>query len=444
MMPVPPAQPVQPVLHDVARLVRDQLHRYSAAVLPFRLDGDHVPPLVHAGTDEAARHVGQLSQALKAAQRAGREHFLLLGAGDGRLSDALVTALPEQVTLTVLEPHPARVRSAMEAGRMQWWRESGRHRLVTDTSSWALLLLLVQAGMTPANTTMMLHPQLTGKERAWCRDWQRLFAGVKETAGWQDSEHDSQQGSQHAGQRKEAGLRPDAPLALGLIAHPDEPNLAGFFAQIPDWLHEVVVVWDAAEMHAVPQAARVALSACAVPVREFARPLGGNFAAQRNAVLDACSTEWIFFLDGDERLSAKGWSALPALMQSGVGGFAFPRWTRMGSEAECRAGFGLWPDVQLRLFRKGKETRFERNVHEVVRNVCGSLGLALTIHIDHYSHLWKDMDILAQKLRAFDEAAGRNAMHRLSEEYPAVPCELFGVLEGLFKEDRFLLLPVAT
>ena len=432
MMPVPPAQPVppvQPASRDAERLVRDQLHRYSAAVLPFRLDGDHLPTPVRASADEAAR---QFSQALKAAQRAGREHFLLLGTGDGRLPDALAVGLPEHVTLTVLEPHPGRVRLAMEEGRMQWWRDSGRHRLVTDTSSWALLMLLVQAGMSSGNTTMMLHPQLTENERVWCRDWQRLFTGVKEVV------------KDHGSKRNEAGVPPVTPLTLGLIAHPDEPNLAGFFAQVPDWLHEVVVVWDAANMHAVPQSARSAAGACAVTVREFARPLGGNFAAQRNAVLDACSTEWIFFLDGDERLSAKGWSALPALMHSGAGGFAFPRWTRMGSEAVCRAGFGLWPDVQLRLFRRGEKTRFERTVHEVVRDVCGSLGLALTIHIDHYSHLWKDMDMLAQKLRAFDEAAGRNAMHRLSEEYPAVPCELFGVLEGLCKEDRFLLLPVAT
>ncbi|MFV0350180.1 MAG: hypothetical protein ACK5JO_16530 [Halodesulfovibrio sp.] len=424
-----PARHCPPHPHDAARLVRDQLHRYSAAVLPFRLDGDHLPTLVRASADEAER---QFSQALKAAQRAGRDHFLLLGAGDGRLPDALAAALPEQVTLTVLEPHPGRVRSAMEEGRMQWWREAGRHRLVTDTSSWALLVLLVQAGMSSANTTMMLHPQLTENERVWCRDWQRLFTGVKEAA------------NAHGKERKEVGIQPATPLTLGLIAHPDEPNLDGFFAQVPDWLHEVVVVWDAGDVETVPQATRSAVDACAVPVRQMARPLAGNFAAQRNAVLAACSTEWIFFLDGDERLSAKGWAELPALMHSGAGGFAFSRWTRMGNEAGCRAGFGLWPDVQLRLFRRGEKTRFERSVHEVVRDVSGSLALALTIHIDHYSHLWKDMNMLAQKLRAFDEAAGRNAMHRLSEEYPVVPCELFGVLEGMCKEDNVLLLPVAT
>ncbi|UZP68930.1 glycosyltransferase [Desulfovibrio mangrovi] len=406
---------------DAARLVRDQLHVYSAAVLPFRMGERALPELPENSFDTVQRH---LQQALRAAQRTGRSHFLLLGCGDGRLPDAIAAALPDNVTLTVLELHPERVRQAMERGHMGWWREAGRHRLVTDVSSWALLVLLAQAGLTSANTAMMLHPQLSEQEKEACRGWQRLFTGSALLAGGK-----AEQGA-------------DGPLTLGIIAHPQEPNLHEFFAHVPDWVHEVVLVWDADTMEALPVSVRSAAESCAVPVRQVARPLGGDFAAQRNAVLAACSTEWILFLDGDERLSPEAWAVLPALMRQGVGGYVFPRWTRIGSEAQCRAGFGLWPDVQLRLFRRGPQTRFERNVHEVVRHVAGPLALTLTMHIDHYSHLWKDMNMLAQKLRTFDEAAGREAMHRLNKEYPAVSCELFGVMEGMCGQDSCLLLPV--
>lgn len=481
-------------------MTRDLLHAYTAAVLPFRLgEAGRSPEPQDLQTQ--AMLAGRVRQALRVAERAGRPHFLLLGAGDGLLADALAEALPDGVTMTVVELQPERVRQAMQQGRLGWWQRAGRHRLVADASSWAVLVLLAQAGPDPREATMMLHPQLPDEERESLRRWQRLFAGAHTlfcTAGHiqahaphtpghapeQASEQASEQVSERATERAselesghtpgcESGhiLRHTADLTLGLIVHPDEPGLEDFFAQVPAWVREVVVVWDAPHVPAVPPvlpvpAAAAVSAACAVPVRHSARPLDGDFAAQRNSVLALCNTEWILFLDGDERLPPGMWNALPVLMEAdfrragsqpgetagtgralcgaeqvgcpdcrsgmeagSAGGFAFPRWTRVGDAQTCRAGFGLWPDLQLRLLRLGVQTRFENKVHEAVRGLPGPVAVVLTGHMDHFSHVWKDPQTLAGRLGVFDDAAGRAGMHRLNEEYPGVPCAVLRALE---------------
>ncbi|GFM37165.1 hypothetical protein [Desulfovibrio psychrotolerans] len=442
-------------------MIRDLLHAYTAAVLPFRLGAAVLPAAEPQALQTQAMLAGRVRQALRVAERAGRPHFLLLGAGDGLLADALADTLPDGVTMTVVELQPERVRQAMQQGRLGWWQRAGRHRLVADASPWAVLVLLAQAGLDPRAATMMLHPQLPEDERESLRRWQRLFAGAHAVFCCADHQlgHAADNESGHTAGHP---LSHTASLTLGLIVHPDEPGLEDFFAQVPAWLHEVVVVWDAPQ---VPAAAAVS-AACAVPVRHSARPLEGDFAAQRNSVLALCNTEWILFLDGDERLPAGTWNALPVLMKAdfrravsqrneaaeteqavhaagqascpecrsgmeagSVGGFAFPRWTRVGDAQTCRAGFGLWPDMQLRLLRPGTQTRFENKVHEAVRGLSGPVAVMLTGHMDHFSHVWKDPQTLAGRLSVFDDAAGRTGMHRLNEEYPGVPCAVLRALE---------------
>ncbi len=259
-----------------ARLMRDQLHRYTAALLPYALgNGAGLSPLVSAPDKEDA----WLRQALRAAERGGREHFLLLGVGDGRLPDALAEALPASVIMTVLELQPERVRAAMREGRLGWWREAGRHRLVADTSPWALLVLLVQAGVVSSDAGMMLHPALKEAEREAFRRWQRVFSGAVLRGGAADTDSDVSTAAAKA-----------AALTVGVITHAEEPRLDDFFASVPSWVHEVLVVWDAP---GVPAAADRLSRGCPARVRHHARPLDGDFGAQRNCVLEQCATEWL-------------------------------------------------------------------------------------------------------------------------------------------------------
>jgi (heptosyl)LPS beta-1,4-glucosyltransferase len=94
-----------------------------------------------------------------------------------------------------------------------------------------------------------------------------------------------------------------------------------------------------------------------------------NFAAQRNAALDAVEAEWVFFVDADER-------ATPALAEEvrrvinyrderERAGWWVPRHNIMIGH-RMRGG-GWYPDHQLRLLRRGRaQYDAQRPVHEVV------------------------------------------------------------------------------
>jgi len=201
-------------------------------------------------------------------------------------------------------------------------------------------------------------------------------------------------------------------LSVGAILHPDEPELDAFFAQFPDWVREVVVIWDA---ETVPDRE----FACAAPVRHLARPLD-DFSKQRNRMLDECTGEWLLYLDGDELFSEDTWSLFTALLLiKRLAACYFPRMTLYPDESRCKVGFGLWPDLQLRLFRREPEIRFERPVHEKLTGVKGRTALVLDAPILHYSRMRKSPEVLEAKLKRFD-AAGSGPAHRLNDDYPTL------------------------
>jgi glycosyltransferase involved in cell wall biosynthesis len=113
------------------------------------------------------------------------------------------------------------------------------------------------------------------------------------------------------------------------------------------------------------------------------RPWPG-YAAQKNFGLAQARGAWILSLDADETVSA----ALRADIEAVVAragphdGYEVPRrnifrgrWVRHG---------GLYPDWQLRLFRRGRGRFGERAVHESVR-VDGTVG-RLAGHLEHHSY----------------------------------------------------------
>jgi len=379
------------------------LRDYTRAMLPWTLgEPRNAQPIRESGT---AAHAERL---LKAARRAPREHVLLLGFGDGSLASALASALPPERALTVCTLNADGVRLAARHAA-PWW-EDGRHCVLADASPRAHLLLLHAFGRNPSGCTLMLNPTLAPEELEAHRQLQRLLISTERLDFPLAAAENARTGR----------------LSAAAILHPDEPDLHDFFAQFPAWLHELVVVWDA---DAPPASAPTA----ACPVRHLARRLAGDFAAQRNAALAAAAGEWIFFLDGDERLSADGWRRLPMLTAQadglGAGGIAWPRVTFWPDGEHVLAGFGLWPDLQLRLLRAAPGLRFERPVHEVVTGVPGSVLIDAGMQIRHLSRLLKNRETLAAKLRVFDAAAG-HAQHRLNEEYPTLPAEFMRLVEA--------------
>lgn len=124
-----------------------------------------------------------------------------------------------------------------------------------------------------------------------------------------------------------------------------------------------------------------------------------NFAAQRNAALEAVEAEWIFFVDADERVP-------PALAEEvrrvirlegdeARAGWWVPRHNYMAGHR--MQGGGWYPDHQLRLLRRS-EARYDpaHPVHEIVI-LDGEAGYLQNAFV-HYNY-----DTVAQ----FREKMGR-------------------------------------
>ena len=96
-----------------------------------------------------------------------------------------------------------------------------------------------------------------------------------------------------------------------------------------------------------------------------------DFAQQRNAALDSLETEWVFFVDADERGSPELAREIRELIRvCPEAGWYVPRHNYIFERLTLGAGW--YPDYQLRLFRHGR-VRYERPVHEVAI-VDGEVG----------------------------------------------------------------------
>ena len=153
-------------------------------------------------------------------------------------------------------------------------------------------------------------------------------------------------------------------LSVVVITLNEEERIREMLASVA-WADEIVVVDAGSEDKTVALA------------REFTdhvliHPWQG-FAAQKNYGIDRTTGDWVLSLDADEQvepaLRAEIIAALSA--QDGHAGYRIARrnvmwgrWIRHGR---------LYPDWQLRLFRRGSGRFVERAVHESVQ-VDGSVG----------------------------------------------------------------------
>lgn len=169
------------------------------------------------------------------------------------------------------------------------------------------------------------------------------------------------------------------------------------------WADELIVV-DAESADKTPSIAREFTD------RLFVRPWPG-FAAQKNFGLAQATGDWVLSLDADEEVSPELRDEILGAVAAGeAAGYRVPRrnimwgrWIRHG---------GLYPDWQLRLFRRGRGRFVERAVHESLE-VSGPVG-RLDAPLIHRSY--RDVaDFLARADRystlAADEwvASGRGA-----------------------------------
>jgi (heptosyl)LPS beta-1,4-glucosyltransferase len=111
-----------------------------------------------------------------------------------------------------------------------------------------------------------------------------------------------------------------------------------------------------------------------------------GYAAAKNTAIERATGDWILSLDADERVSAELHEEIAALRRQSpaslADGYAIPRrnylwgrWLRYG---------GLYPDYQIRLFKRGRGCFKARRVHESVQ-IDGRVQ-RLRQPLEHYSY----------------------------------------------------------
>jgi hypothetical protein len=389
--------------------------RYTSEILSWRL-GDPSPP-GDDGRPDAALTDARARRIVRSA--AGGKAVVLLGLGTGELADALDAALPSALPLTVCSLDPPAARRLLEIGGLAWRTPDAPRQLLADTSEQALFCLLAMAGANAGTALVTVNPETSTPEegQGLARLRRLLTASVAAPAP----------------------RAPAPPLTLAVMARPDEPDLPGFFEAAAGLASRAVILWDG---DAVPEAAATA-TALGIPVEHRARRLNRDFAAQRNAMLAACPPGWILYLDPDERPGPGFRESLDRIMATdGIGGAFFPRLTLFPDATRFKAGYGLWPDLQLRLLRNAPPAspRFVRPIHERLEGLAGRMALALDGPILHYNRLLADDAAVADKLADFSAVAGA-PRHCLNRDYPSLSRTLFADLAGGDPAPRVLLLP---
>jgi len=170
-------------------------------------------------------------------------------------------------------------------------------------------------------------------------------------------------------------MTPRLRLSVVVVTRNEEERLRACLEAVV-WADEIVVVDAESEDKTVAIAQEFT-------DRVVVRPWPG-YAAQKNTALDLATGDWMLSLDADEVVSPELRAEIARVLASDgpADGYTVPRrnifwgrWVRHG---------GLYPDRQLRLFRRGRG-RFEaRAVHESVR-VDGRVA-PVDGHLEHRSY----------------------------------------------------------
>ena len=144
-------------------------------------------------------------------------------------------------------------------------------------------------------------------------------------------------------------------LSVAIIAWNEDERLRACLESAA-WADEIIVI-DAESTDKTVQVAREFTD------KIWVRPWAG-FAAQKNFALEQATGEWVLSLDADERVTPELRERIGRIMRADgpADGYSIPRknvfwgaWVRHG---------GLYPDYQLRLFRRDAGHFADSAVHE--------------------------------------------------------------------------------
>lgn len=163
-------------------------------------------------------------------------------------------------------------------------------------------------------------------------------------------------------------------LTVVILTRNEEKHLPDCLASV-HWADEVVV-FDSLSTD------RTVALAQAAGARVLQRTWD-NYAGQRNAALAAVASEWVFFVDADERVPAALAAEIRGVLARPEAGWWVPRHNYLFGRLTLHAGW--YPDYQMRLLRRA-QARYDpaRPVHELVllEGMAGHLQAPL-VHLNY-------------------------------------------------------------
>ncbi|MCL4833931.1 MAG: glycosyltransferase family 2 protein [Caldilineaceae bacterium] len=148
-------------------------------------------------------------------------------------------------------------------------------------------------------------------------------------------------------------------LTAVILTRNEAKHITTCIATLLPWA-DAVVVWDSGSTDATCDLAH--LAGALVVQRPF-----DDYARQRQAALNTIASEWILFVDADERATPELAAEVGRVIQEpDIAGYWIPRRNFIVGH-EMRGG-GFTPDYQLRLLRSAKaHYDLTREVHEIVQ-----------------------------------------------------------------------------
>lgn len=204
-------------------------------------------------------------------------------------------------------------------------------------------------------------------------------------------------------------------LSVAIIAKDEERHIAAALGSVAGLADEVVTLLDSRTRDGT------AAICSAYGAQVYIEPWRG-FPAQRNRALDLCRSDWVLFLDADERVTPALADELRFIAQGrdfpavspGAAGYWIPRYNQFFGRIVH--GGGWYPDHQLRLLRRGHARYDEaRLVHEYAE-LDGAAGYLhchlLHLNIEHLDELWRKQTSYAIQEAQTLHRAGRRARWR--------------------------------
>ncbi|HEX4609186.1 MAG TPA: glycosyltransferase family 2 protein, partial [Urbifossiella sp.] len=212
-------------------------------------------------------------------------------------------------------------------------------------------------------------------------------------------------------------------VSLTMIVRDEEANLGPCLDSVRDLVDEIVVV-DTGSTDRTPEVA------AARGARVVTFPWRDDFAAARNAGLDAARGDWVFWLDADERLGPADRARARALF-AGLRAENAAYMMRQLSPAEGAAGATTAVD-QVRLFRRRPDVRWEYRIHEqILLAVRRTRAAVRTTDVTILHHGYQSAGLRDRKL-------DRNTrlLELAHREKPADPVLAFNLAWVYHKADR--------